>query len=52
MAEWEHLMRKLKQRTPDRYRELAEVHRPVTHPLFRVVAGGIREWERSGDCDR
>jgi hypothetical protein len=48
MAEWEHLMRKLKKRSPARYRELAGTARPVAHPLFRMVAGGVREWEKSG----
>jgi hypothetical protein len=48
-AEWEHLMRKLKKRSPAKYREVVGVERRGVHPLFRVVAGGVREWEKSGE---
>ena len=44
--EWEHLLRKLQARSPavyDLHRELTE---PQPHPLFRIVPGGIAEWER------
>ena len=45
--EWDHLMRKLKERNPDlhrKWRKLAEP--PLLHPLFTVRAGGVEEWER------
>ena len=44
--EWQHLMRKLRVRDPARARQLREVRRPLTHPLFRVVAGPIEAWEK------
>ncbi len=43
--EAQHLMRKLKVRSP----ELAKVFDATlaeTHPLFRVVEGGVASWER------
>ena len=49
--EWNHLMRKLEVRAPEWYeRQLAAS--PVVHPLFRVVAGGVANWERVGQSTR
>jgi hypothetical protein len=45
--EWRHLLAKLEARAPDRHRDLADVREPEPHPLFRVVAGGVRPWERA-----
>lgn len=47
-AEWDHLLGKLRLRHPERYRALASVRRPLSHPLFRIVRGPRRAWERSG----
>jgi hypothetical protein len=45
--EWQHLMRKLQQRDPERYRLLlAQASAPAPHPLFRVVRGEVEDWER------
>jgi hypothetical protein len=41
-----HLAAKLRLRDPARARRFARVKVPDPHPLFRVVAGGVREWER------
>ena len=41
-----HLKRKLRVRHPARYRELLKVRAPAAHPIFRVVAGDIADWER------
>ena len=46
-AEWDHLMKKLRKRSPARFRELRETVRPGAHALFKVVAGGVREWAKS-----
>lgn len=46
-AEWAHLLRKLEQRAPDRHAQLITVRRPLPHPLFRLVPGEVRAWERS-----
>ena len=45
--EWEHLLRKLEKRNPLLHAELSSVKRPRPHPLFRVVKGGVAQWERS-----
>jgi hypothetical protein len=44
--EWEHLLRKLKRRSPQVYRRWRETDRPRMHPLFRKVRGGIAAWEK------
>lgn len=46
MYEWEHLGRKLRSRSPAWYRDHVAGAQPDPHPLFRVVAGGVRDWER------
>ena len=43
--EWVHLRRKLEARAPAWLAGLGRVARPLPHPIFRVVAGGIAEWE-------
>jgi hypothetical protein len=44
--EWTHFLKKLKLRQPLRYEELSAVRRPAPHPLFRIVPGPVRTWER------
>ena len=44
--EWLHLKRKLGKRDPKRLRGLASVKIPAPHPLFRIVPGKVREWEK------
>ena len=44
--EWRHLLGKLRVRAPERHRTLARIHKPEPHPSFRIVAGGVRRWER------
>lgn len=44
--EWAHLLAKLRTRQPVRYRELVRVRRPMPHPMFRIVRGPVRDWER------
>jgi hypothetical protein len=46
--EWKHLAKKLRVRDPAAYRAAKQTRVPELHPLFRVVSGGIREWERIG----
>jgi hypothetical protein len=38
---------KIDARDPGLHRELARRVRPRTHPLFRVVPGGVSAWERA-----
>ncbi len=44
--EWAHLLKKLRERQPRRFEELSTVLRPTPHPLFRIVPGPARIWER------
>jgi hypothetical protein len=46
LYEWENLGRKLRRRSPAWYRDRVARVRPTAHPLFRIVAGGVRDWER------
>jgi hypothetical protein len=46
LYEWKHLRTKILLRAPEWYRtRIVGVH-PTPHPLFRIVAGGVRDWER------
>jgi hypothetical protein len=46
LHEWEHLLGKLRIRAPALALEHAAVDAPEAHPLFRVVPGGVADWER------
>lgn len=46
LYEWEHLGRKLLRRSPEWYHDRVAETQPTSHPLFRIVAGGVRDWER------
>jgi hypothetical protein len=56
LTEWDHLLRKLKDRSPDLARLWEAIPQPGAHGLFRVVDGPVRTWERapvqSRDPDR
>lgn len=43
--EWLHLKRKLRRRAPEKFKDVARTRFPDVHPMFRVVAGKVREWE-------
>ena len=45
--EWGHLQSKLRARAPKVARLHRSVTRPEPHPLFRIVPGGVRDWERT-----
>jgi hypothetical protein len=47
LYEWRHLKGKLNQRDPQRLRELTTIKIPVPHPLFKIIAGEVREWEKT-----
>jgi hypothetical protein len=44
--EWDHLKAKLRRRDRRRLRSFAGIRSPESHPLFRIVPGPVREWER------
>jgi hypothetical protein len=46
LHEWRHLKRKLKLRAPEQFGRVRRVRKPDPHPLFRIVSGGVRTWER------
>lgn len=46
--EWRHLLRKLRARSPAAWRACRAVAEPDPHPLFRIVAGPVEDWEREG----
>ena len=40
-----HLLKKLKERDPLRYKQFKLIQKAEPHPMFRVVKGEIEEWE-------
>lgn len=46
LYEWQHLRNKLRLRSPRHYESIAGIEVPDAHPLFTIVAGGARAWER------
>jgi hypothetical protein len=46
LYEWRHLREKLRVRAPHLYRRIAKLSRPEAHPLFRIVPGDVRDWEK------
>jgi hypothetical protein len=44
--EFEHLKKKLKRRSPKDFKRVASVSKAQVHPLFKIVPGGIEDWER------
>lgn len=44
--EWDHLLAKLRVRAPEMARQWSNLKQPEPHPLFRIVPGEVREWER------
>jgi hypothetical protein len=47
LFEWGHLRAKLRARSPEVARLWRGVEAPAAHPLFRIVAGGTRPWEKA-----
>jgi hypothetical protein len=44
--EWRHLQRKLRSRAPMVARQHRDIVAPEAHPLFRIVPGKVRPWEK------
>jgi hypothetical protein len=44
--EWQHLMRKLRARSPALYEKWCNEAVPKAHPLFRIRPGEVEDWER------
>lgn len=45
--EWEHLLAKLRRRSPADYERWRALRAPQPHPIFAVVAGPVAPWERA-----
>jgi len=45
--EWLHLKRKLALRSPDRYERYSEIEIAEPNPLFKIVPGDVRDWEKN-----
>lgn len=46
LYEWKHLKQKLRARAPHLHRQFRTVVTPEPHPLFRIVPGDVRPWEK------
>ena len=46
LFEWTHLKEKLEKRAPFLPRQFHSIVMPEPHPLFHIVPGGIRGWEK------
>lgn len=46
LYEWRHLRRKLQARDQERYNQCRRLKAPEPHPMFRIVPGNVRKWER------
>jgi hypothetical protein len=46
LYEWKHLQAKLAVRDPARHRASRLIPAPEHHPLFQLVAGEVRDWEK------
>lgn len=46
LYEWKHLRAKLRRRAPLLAREFRKIKMPEPHPLFRIVRGAVRDWEK------
>jgi hypothetical protein len=46
LHEWRHLLLKLSARAPALHAQIAEVVFPEPHPLFTIVPGSKRPWEK------
>jgi hypothetical protein len=43
----EAFKKKLRAREPKIYRQYCKILIPEQHPLFRIVGGGVRDWEKN-----
>lgn len=46
LFEWRHFLRKAEARCPEHYERIKEITLPSPHPLFEIVEGEVRDWER------
>ena len=46
LYEWKHLLAKLHKRAPELGKRFCKLKQPEPHPLFRIIPGKVREWEK------
>ena len=46
LYEWRHFCQKLRSRDPMTLKLCRKITMPESHPLFRIVDGEVREWEK------
>jgi hypothetical protein len=46
LYEWRHLKKKLRVRAPLLCREHRKLELPEPHPLFHIIPGTVRDWEK------
>ena len=46
LYEWRHLKRKLRRREYHKYRMILSIKTTEPHPLFRIIPGPYRDWEK------
>ena len=44
--EWDHFMAKLLKRDIQRFIHLKSVRKIESHPLFKIIQGGVEDWEK------
>ena len=44
--EWDHFMAKLLKRDIQRFIHLISVRKIDSHPLFKIIQGGVEDWEK------
>lgn len=47
LYEWDHLQAKLRKRAPHLARQFRDIKQPEPHPLFRIIPGEVRDWEKT-----
>ena len=46
LYEWDHLKSKLRKRSPGHFLNIQSIKEPDPHPLFEIIPGRIRGWEK------
>lgn len=46
LYEWQHFLTKLRRRSPGLYHQFKDTACPEAHPLFHLIPGGVRHWEK------
>jgi hypothetical protein len=46
LYEWRHLQNKLKDRSPELFRDIENIDKPLAHCLFEIIPGECRSWEK------